>query len=736
MNEGAGFKSQVDQSEVIESDVIESEVIESELDQSDVVESEGVEAEGVECDASDTDTEASLEAYAHEVALGMAMPDTFPVVRSEPRRPSRGNGWLVGIVLGILVGLWMLPPVRYTLSSQLDFALALDSLPWMRPFSAQSNLKEATYLEEVAKRLPDDYLLQVGRATAFVEEGGVRAVPTAAEQSGEERGDLSDHSLIRLTRVAHSFPISAGAQAHLVRYLMVDRVRILREELTPPLVPHTLPPRYTDVKLTLWALKNGERLDPDNAFWPAMRAITDFAAGHDQLALDALEQAANKSRWQSYLYEEVLGQWRLYSVAYGDHGAVQQIGPLSLIAFPHLQQMRHMAEMARWEADRASARGDIARAIHIRYYVRKLGRLLCDSATWAYEALFGTDLVLISASDSNPAFQETTISSVAEWKRQASKYLAFLKANNKLAESTVLEREVEDCCRLRAKVNIARADASYPGIPPGIPLIELFGNWMAGVALLQQFLMLLVGVGIALIWQQFQQVQGRTSEPSSQQSSQQSRLSRLLFWSLLVSTSIGIGFLLFSSLPSSRLSSIFFACVALVIVMLANGTQGLWWRFRRSGALMPVPSADIAWNRGTFVRFLVAIVIPAMAQLWLFRPFLSGLHPVALLLTSLIGIDPPSSPLHALLVGYLACALPFLLVLTLTLWALRRSVPVAHAVAYGLRRLFLPTLIGTCLFYLLLLNQTLRLDSEASHAINEAARDDLHWVLTHSEAGP
>lgn len=659
--------------------------------------------------------------------------------RTVRRKGRGGTGWLIGILVGVLVGLWILPPVRSTLSSQLDFALALDSLPWMRPLNTDTGRKEAARLDRAAQLLPDDYLLQVGRATAFVEQGGVRGRQNTANGTGGLND--SDHSLIRLTGLAHNFPLSAGARAHLVRYMMADRVRILRAEIVPPnSAPESLrsiPPRFTDLKLTLWALENGERLDRDNAFWPAMTAITQFAAGHDEKALAALARASSKSYWQSYLYEEVLGQWRIYSVAYGDHGALQKIGPLSFIAFPHLQQLRRMAEMARWHADLAAANQQVGRAIQIRASVRGLGRLLRDTASWAYEALYGTDLILIGASDSAPATPHAPIRSVADWQKQAIGYIGFLTENEKLSERTLIRTEIEDSLRLRQMVDVARADASYPGIPPGIQLLSLFGCWMAGVSLVQQLLLLTLVLGAILVWQRLDGLGG--AHPP---------LLKFLFWCLVIGVPSGISLLLFSSLPSSRLSILLFGGIALLTLMVADAGQRRWWRTRRNHAAIlrarilagesdlenfGVPVAR-GWSRGTTVRFLVVIVLPGLAQLWLFLPTLSSLHPVALLLTSLVGMDVHNSVGTALLAGYLACALPFLLLVALTLWALRRNVAISEAIPYGVKRLYLPTVIAVCLVYLVLLNQTLRYDSVASHAINEAARDDLHWVLTHSEA--
>ena len=484
-----------------------------------------------------------------------------------------------------------------------------------------------------------------------------------------------------------------------------------------------------------------------------MLATTYFAAGRDSLALDALAQSAQQTRWDSYLYEEVLGQWRLYSLAYGDHGAAQKIGPLSSLAFPHLQELRHMAEMARWYADQAAAQGDVSKAIRIRRSIRGLGHILRDNATWAFEALYGTDLLLISACDSDAASQSSAIRTVREWEKQAQRYLAFLKQAGRRSEITVLYTEVEESCRLRTQVDVARADASYPGIPPGIPLIALFGAWMTGVCLLQQSLLLCLGVGLAWVWQQW----AKHDRPAP-------RMARLLAWWFLAGITAGIGFLLFSNLPSSRLAILFFAGAGALLVMGADALQQAWGRrtgkptatkppteplfpssldsaewepalLRGSSLPYTVEQGRVAerWRRGTTLRFLFALLVPGLFLLWQLHPLLSSLHPVALLLAALMGIDPPASGVHALQVGLLACALPLTLVVELCAWALWRRVRVTAAVTYGLRRLFLPALTGFIVLYLLLLNQTLRLDNEASHAINEAAKDDLHWVLTHSE---
>jgi predicted Zn-dependent protease len=51
----------------------------------------------------------------------------------------------------------------------------------------------------------------------------------------------------------------------------------------------------------------GERVDPQNAYFPMMRAAVLFAAGKEEEALKALVQASKKSRWDNYAVAEAVG---------------------------------------------------------------------------------------------------------------------------------------------------------------------------------------------------------------------------------------------------------------------------------------------------------------------------------------------------------------------------------------------------------------------------------------------
>src|SRR5579871_1376467 len=361
------------------------------------------------------------------------MPRTLP----EARPPLR-SGWLIGIVVGVLAMVLAVPPVRFMLGSQLQFTFAEESVPFIRALDDNRRVREAYRLDAAAAAAPDDYLLQVGRATALATAGGLRETrPGASSHASDADRDVSDHTLFRLQEVARDFPLVPGAYAHLARYLMIDRVRMSPSPTETPLStpgshnrsllpPDTAAPSARDVSLMEWALLSGARCDPDNAFWPTMLATTYFAVGRDIDGLAALTRASRLRRWDAYIYEEILGQWRLYSAAYGDNGATQQIGPLSLVAFPHLREIRRMAEHVRDLAEQKAAEGQVMEAIRIRRNLTWVGVVMRETAQWSYEALIGTDVSIIASTDGGARMPAGILFTVGEWEKEAANYLALL----------------------------------------------------------------------------------------------------------------------------------------------------------------------------------------------------------------------------------------------------------------------------------------------------------------------
>ena len=523
------------------------------------------------------------------------------LIASEERASHRRSGWVAGILGGILIVLLAFPPSRYTLLAQLQFALAERSLPYLHAMTVRPTSREITLLDRVASVAPDDYLMQVGRATVLAAQGGLHS----RLHINNDKFD-GDNTLYRLGAVVGRFPQVPGAYAHLTRYMMTDRIRLERPELPAASInraadesarnprPH-LPgaalnrsdrtsmapvddavsatgPDPDDVRMMEWALRAGERKDPDNAFWPAMLATTYFSVKRDIDGAEALRRASVKVRWDAYIYEEVLGEWRLYSAAYGDNGAIQKIGPLSLVSFPHLGEIRKMAQFVRYLADRAERDGNDTVAIDLRRELLLLGSVMSSRAQWAYEALIGTDVCMIAGTDSESKVMPGRIRTMASWQAQAPRYIALLKRNSRVSDIVWMRHEVDTCCRLRNRIDLARYDASYPGIPPGIPLTPLFGSWMACVCLIQELLTLLAIVGLLRALESLR----RRSIISDSAARTRNILLMFLGAAWLTSTILAT-----SGVPSTRFMLLFLLLSGLNLILILDA-----FRASRTGAVL------------------------------------------------------------------------------------------------------------------------------------------------------
>lgn len=625
----------------------------------------------------------------------------------------RLNGWLVGVALGVALGVWLVPSVRQTVLAQVGFALTDQRIGWFYGRDPASRMRDVARLNATAADHPDDYLIQLGRATVLADlEHNPQSDSPSAEMSG------GDRSLLRLAVLAARLPASAGAYAHFARHMLIDRFRIERP-LAARRGAHPAPVRHTDVDLMVWALRAGARRDPDNAFWPAMLAVTYAAARHDNAAVAELTLAAHKTRWDSYVYEEVVGQWRLYSAAYGDRGAAQKVSPLTVIAFPHLGALRRFAEIARSDADRLAHAGDLTEAARIRLNIAWLGRLIRDSAPWSLEALYGTDLILIATTEPDARSEIESVSSVTDWDRLASPFLASLQPTYYRNDGAWLRNQVDESLDLRRRVGVARYDASYPGIPPGIPLAPLFGDWMAGVCALRQLMLLIAAAVIVAVWR-------GGSVPLER--SRPVRTALLVAGLVIALAACAVGL---AGLPSSLLYAAIF-CQAAILMVIAIGRIHARWPRPILGAWPRVP-IEAFWSTRTSLVTAGIVTAACISGMLCARPLLASLHPVAVALTAISATERYRAQRDAVVQAALACAMPAALALTAAVIGLLRGYsPAASAIA-GIRKMALPAVACLVVGYLALLNRTIVMDSTASRAIEAAAQSDLQWVLTHTE---
>lgn len=665
-----------------------------------------------------------------------------------PQRNKKSRlGLFAGILIGSLLAFSAFPSIRNTFLAQFLFAIQQNSFPWMRGVDTVQNPNDIMRLDRAAADASSDYLVQVGRATALASEGGLR--PRAGDgNTAIDKQDHFDRTLTRLYKITLNFPSFPGGYGHFSRYMMSDRVRLLRKELNSPelqILPtgtgqkntrpradgaevspppyRSVPARIRDVKLMEWAIRAGEKRDPLNAFWPAMMATTYFAAERDSEGLRELEKIHHNSHWDAYIYEEVLGQWKLYSQAYGDNGAAQKIGPLSLVAFPHLREIRHTAELARWHAEKLQSQGRYAEALRIRRSISRLGVIMRDSARWAYEALFGSDLIFVAFTDSTASRGPNNIHNLAKWEKDAGGFLRLLELTHRTSDLALIRREIQICCDLRDRIDLARNDTTFPGIPPGIPLMPLFADWMAGVCLLQQTLSLTV------LWIFFEGINRLRFNKTTGRYSL--RTLGIACASALVITSGGL--LLFGVPSLAGAETFYIGLTALGLILMEQ------WAHRRSilsgddvSTIEMAQLVQMQWTNIDTIKSVLALLLPGAVLLYFCMPYLSHLHPAAVLLSSVLTAPHTLTALDALQLALLTYALPMSMVVLASIWSIHRYITPMTGLFLWLHRTIFPLILCLSLSYLVLISRTLSWDASASIAINQEAENDLQWVLTHN----
>ncbi|MBB6050836.1 hypothetical protein [Armatimonas rosea] len=125
--------------------------------------------------------------------------------------------------------------------------------------------------------------------------------------------------------------------------------------------------------------RHGEAIDPDNAFFPAMRAVALFTAHRDQEALQALHLAATKRRWDDYHTAMVQGRHELLTLHYGSHPALGDYSTELLFNFPDLGALRRASRLALVHAVRRELLGDLEGGFQIRRTLRTLVTRLRES---------------------------------------------------------------------------------------------------------------------------------------------------------------------------------------------------------------------------------------------------------------------------------------------------------------------------------------------------------------------
>ena len=269
------------------------------------------------------------------------------------------------LAFAVLVLLMVAPATGWLVRSQFAMGLPLArSLAWVRHAGGDNEedagalAAEREAVEAAAGRRPDDFAVQLA-AALMLREPDVSRVESVRALEGRFDGDPSFHAAV-------------------LRLSLLGPVRIQRTErflLTgQPVPPGPRPPPDPGALAAFdRAAARGERADPDNAFFPFLRAVGFFAARRDADALAALRRAAARPGWREYISDEATGGARLMAEAFGDRSAVTAAQVGGRLLLPHYAGLREATRIATYKAVLAERAGRPHEGAAIRRDLARLG---------------------------------------------------------------------------------------------------------------------------------------------------------------------------------------------------------------------------------------------------------------------------------------------------------------------------------------------------------------------------
>lgn len=186
-------------------------------------------------------------------------------------------------------------------------------------------------------------------------------------------------------RIPHREDLSPANRAVHIRYLLStwQTLSLQREDgragAGAP-APSRLPRAPQLLELAREA-QRGERLDPGNAYFPALRAYALFGLRQDTEALVALHRAAQLPRYEDYTAEELRSLLQEQEKISGKHTALADLELSYLVEFPDMGAHYQLVQLAGLEAIRQEQAGHFAKGLAIRRDILLLGARLRSDAT-------------------------------------------------------------------------------------------------------------------------------------------------------------------------------------------------------------------------------------------------------------------------------------------------------------------------------------------------------------------
>ncbi|MCX6366955.1 MAG: hypothetical protein NTX57_09630 [Armatimonadetes bacterium] len=286
----------------------------------------------------------------------------------------------------------------------------------------------------------------------------------------------------------------------------------LQDELRPPQYANYTstpnPDEAGDAAIMLRSCAAGEKLDPDNAYFPAMAAIAHYSLNQDHQAQAALHRAAQKPLWREYIDVEARGAIRRAELSYGPQNSLTQSATLAMILFPHYASLRAMTRVITAQAMHAEQAGDFKKGLALRRDVALLGDKMRDQSSSLIGEVVGMSLVQVSEGRPGGApAQEMKSEGNADRHWLSAQFTAYLQAHNEPNEAARWQAYLKAGEATRSLVSRA-SDTSVFG---STTLFQTQWRLLASLALLGATTLLCVLGGLALLRPWLGQKTGRAA---------------------------------------------------------------------------------------------------------------------------------------------------------------------------------------------------------------------------------
>jgi hypothetical protein len=348
--------------------------------------------------------------------------------------------------------------------SQLKMLAGINSLAIFQGTGAD-RAKEMAYVAQH----PDDVTIQFG--------GALRQSVSAASGQGFDSKERAE----QLRTVAAKFPdhpeilaatLRAESQAEVLVH-RADASQFLENRPAPKTGTVTVKQKVSDaaaVRRFINQCLEGERVDPDNAYFPLLRAMAHTELRQDKDAFAALHVAASKKVWREYIPEEFVANRNVNRGIYGQAGLISEMAISAAILFPHYSSLRELSRVVATEAIKREMKGNYAAGLSLRRDLFVVSEKMRNESTTLIGSLVGGAMLDTSrmrpagvlpfkakqSRNDGPTFEEAKVARDINLKR-------FVDFAKKHGEEAFAERVVES-----ARVGDLIRDISRKGSDRGI----------------------------------------------------------------------------------------------------------------------------------------------------------------------------------------------------------------------------------------------------------------------------